>query len=266
MRGNCCSDQAKNASTFGLLCVLARGKPQIGRLARDLAFDVAERADPVQGFAGDLGVGCRPDVMEVTPQMRPTRRLTEPGGPVWFRFVAFGMALAAVRRANDPPDRLLIRLTLKDAAGLPEMLVDVVFLPVRGEAIERPRRCSTRPGALAIVIIREISGVARHATGYRRSGRSTMKPTGFRRMNHPTRAGGAPPVGFWRSTCLTSVPPDPFVGQTIPRTVYLASSPLAHVRDAAGEIDPNASARPDHAVSTTRINRASMPASIAPSK
>ena len=111
MRGNCCSDQAKNASTFGLLCVLARGKPQIGRLARDLAFDVAERADPVQGFAGDLGFGCRPDVMEVTPQMRPTGRLTEPGGPVWFRFVAFGIALAAIRRANDPPDCLLILLT-----------------------------------------------------------------------------------------------------------------------------------------------------------
>ena len=76
------------------------------------------------------------------------------------------------------------------------MLVDVVFLPVRGEAIERPRRCSTRPGALAIVIIREISGVARHATGYRRSGRSTMKTRGFRRMNHPTRAGGAPRSGL----------------------------------------------------------------------
>ena len=41
---------------------------------------------------------------------------------------------------------------------------------------------------------------------------------------------------------------------------------LSHVRDAAGEIDPNPSPRPDHAVSAKRINRARTAASMAPSK
>ncbi len=92
-------------------------------------------ANPVQRLPGDFGFGGSPDVMKVAAQMRPTRRLTEPGSPVGFGFVKLGIAFIAIR--------------LKDAAGLPEMLVDVVFLPVRGEVIDRPRWRRTRPRALA---------------------------------------------------------------------------------------------------------------------
>ena len=72
--------------------------------------------------------------MKVAAQMRPTRRLTEPGSPVGFGFVKLGIAFIAI--------------SLKDSSCLLEMLVDVFFLPIRGEVIDGPRRRRTRPRAL----------------------------------------------------------------------------------------------------------------------
>lgn len=43
----------------------------------DLAFDVVERADTVESFAGDARFVGRPDIVEGAPQVRPTGRFTE---------------------------------------------------------------------------------------------------------------------------------------------------------------------------------------------
>ena len=48
-------------------------------------------------------------------------------------------------------------------------------------------------------IIREVLRVARHATDHHRSGRNAIKTRVFRRINHPTRAGGAPQSGLRQS-------------------------------------------------------------------
>lgn len=75
-----------------------------------------------------------PDVMEVTAQMRRAGGFAEPGSSIGFGFVEFGIALVAV--------------SLEDASCSPEMIVNMVFLPVRGEVIDRARRCCPRPRAL----------------------------------------------------------------------------------------------------------------------
>ncbi|SDW21343.1 hypothetical protein SAMN05444006_10294 [Allgaiera indica] len=38
-----------------------------GGLADDLAFDVVEFPDPVEGLAGNVGPGCLSDIVEVAP-------------------------------------------------------------------------------------------------------------------------------------------------------------------------------------------------------
>ena len=81
----------------------AHRETHIGSLTRDVAFDVVECPDPVQRRAGDLGFGRRPDIVEVTTQMRPTGCLAEPASSISFRFVKLRIAFVAVRRANDPP-------------------------------------------------------------------------------------------------------------------------------------------------------------------
>ena len=101
----------------------ARRKAQISGLTRDFAFYVVERPDPVQSLTGDLGFGCRPDVMKVAAQMRPTGCFTEPGSPVGFGVVKLGIAL--------------VTISLEDASGSLEMLVDVFFQIGRASCRER---------------------------------------------------------------------------------------------------------------------------------
>ena len=48
-------------------------------------------------------------------------------------------------------------------------------------------------------VIREILGIAGHATDYHTSGQNAIKTSAFRRINHPTRAGGAPQSGLRQS-------------------------------------------------------------------
>ncbi|KIC37258.1 hypothetical protein RA26_08210 [Leisingera sp. ANG-M7] len=57
--------------------LLTRRLAQLGGLTGDLLFSVAEFAVPVGGLPYDLRPARLPDIMEVTPQMRPSRRLPE---------------------------------------------------------------------------------------------------------------------------------------------------------------------------------------------
>ena len=56
---------------------LACGKTDRGGMTGDLPLDVVERADTVERFAGDRGFGLVPFVMEVAPQVGPTRCLLQ---------------------------------------------------------------------------------------------------------------------------------------------------------------------------------------------
>ena len=104
--------------------LLARGETDLGGLSVDLALDVVERADTIQRLARDGGFRLVPCVMEVAPQMRPAGRLLQTGRAVGAGFVKLGIALVAIG--------------LQDAARLGEMPMDVLLLPVRGEAVDRP--------------------------------------------------------------------------------------------------------------------------------
>src|SRR6056297_262154 len=72
--------------------------------------------------------------MEVAAQMCPAGRLAEPGGAVRAGVVELGIALVAVG--------------LQDAAALAQVLADVLFLPVRSEAVDGAWRCRPRPWPL----------------------------------------------------------------------------------------------------------------------
>lgn len=66
--------------------------------------------------------------------MSPTGGLAQVGRPVGVRTVKLGIALVAIG--------------LEDAAGVGQMAMDVLFLPVRREGIDRPGRRGACPGAL----------------------------------------------------------------------------------------------------------------------
>ena len=90
--------------------LLSRNKAVLGGLTVDLALDVVERADAGQCLARDCGFRLVPFVVEVTPQMRPTRRLLQTGCAVGIRLIKLGVALVAVG--------------LQDAAGFGQMAMD----------------------------------------------------------------------------------------------------------------------------------------------
>jgi hypothetical protein len=52
---------------------LADGKPLIGVLAGDFGFDIVERTNAVERFAGDGRFGAGPQIVEIPAQMRPAR-------------------------------------------------------------------------------------------------------------------------------------------------------------------------------------------------
>lgn len=112
---------------------LPGGKADISRLAGDFAFDVVKRANAVQRLAGDGGFGLAPFVVEITPQMRPACRLAQAGRSVSVWRVEFGIAL--------------ISISLQDAASVGQMAMDVFFLPIRREGVDRAgwRRARPRP-------------------------------------------------------------------------------------------------------------------------
>ena len=72
------SHHRRKASTFGRLSSLAHGVADLARLAVDGGLDVVERADPLQRIPRDGAVRRLPDVMEVSPQVGPARRLADP--------------------------------------------------------------------------------------------------------------------------------------------------------------------------------------------
>jgi hypothetical protein len=98
----------------------------LSRLAIDVAFDVRELAEPVARFAGDLGLGRRSKVVEVTPQVSPAGSFAQMRYTIGIKLVKRSIALVAIR--------------LKDAAGIGQIGHDMLFLPVRCEPIDRSRR------------------------------------------------------------------------------------------------------------------------------
>ena len=131
-------------STMGLSDSMALGCGS----AADLRLDVVERADPVQRRAGDVRLGALPDVVKVTAQMRPAGGFAELRGTSRIRLIQVSEPATGVRRANDPPDRLLTLLTLQDALALLEVLAGVFTLAIGREVIGHARGCCPRPGAL----------------------------------------------------------------------------------------------------------------------
>lgn len=94
----------------------------VSRLTVDAAFYVVELADPVERLAGDVGLGRDPKIVEVAPQVRPTTgSFPETGGSIRFWGVKFGIDLVVVR--------------LQNTAGIGQMALDMLFLPVRCDGI-----------------------------------------------------------------------------------------------------------------------------------
>ncbi|MHC2354713.1 hypothetical protein ACVMB3_004234 [Sinorhizobium meliloti] len=125
-----------DAQGFDLCCavLLTSSKADIGRLACNVALDVVKRADTVESLARDLGFVRGPDIMEVTSPMRPAGRFPEAAYAVRSWLIKLPIAFVAV--------------SLKDAACLPEVTVDVLFLPVGSKVVDRSRWSSARPGTL----------------------------------------------------------------------------------------------------------------------
>ncbi len=119
---------------FCLAVLLPRGEADIGRLTHNLTFNVVKRADTVESLACDLGFIRGPDILEVASPVCPAGGLTEAGCPIPSRVIQLAVAFVAI--------------SLKDAACLFEVTVDVLFLPVGGEVIDRTRWSHTRPGTL----------------------------------------------------------------------------------------------------------------------
>ena len=89
----------------GARVLLARSLSQCPRLAGNLALYVVEPTDPIEGLSPVLGLRGFPDIMEVAPQVRPTRGLAE--------------LAAAIRTRCLEQVEAGIRICLKDAmAGL----------------------------------------------------------------------------------------------------------------------------------------------------
>ena len=88
---------------------LASRKADVGGLTGDFALDIIDRTDTVQRLAGDGRFGFAPLIVEITPQVRPTRRLTQPGRSISVRSIELGIALVGI--------------SLQDAAGLGQMVM-----------------------------------------------------------------------------------------------------------------------------------------------
>ena len=114
--------------------LLTDRKTDICRVTSDFAFDIVKRTDAVERLAGDGRFRLVPFVMEVATQVGPTSRLAQAGRPVWVRIVKLGITL--------------VTIGLQDAAGLGQMAMDVFFLPIRREGIDRTGRRCACPGAL----------------------------------------------------------------------------------------------------------------------
>jgi len=69
--------------------LLARGFAGFSGLTRKLALDVIEHTDHGKGLPRDLGFGCAPDIMKVTPQMGPAGCVAHRHGPRCVRFLTF---------------------------------------------------------------------------------------------------------------------------------------------------------------------------------
>ena len=106
-----------------------------GASAADLRLDVIKRADPVEGLAGDFGLGGLPDVVKVAAQMRPACGLPELRGAVESCLIQILESAVGVRRENSPPDCFLILLTPQDPSALLEMLSWVLALVIGREVI-----------------------------------------------------------------------------------------------------------------------------------
>ncbi len=102
---------------------LACGKADISRLTGDFALDFIECADTVQRLAGDGGFGFAQFVMEITPQMRPARCLAQPGCSIRGWIIELGIPLVSI--------------SLQDAVSVGQMAMDVFFLPIRREGVDR---------------------------------------------------------------------------------------------------------------------------------
>jgi len=112
----------KEGRDLRLAQFLARGHTDIRGPAIDVALNVVKLADPVERFAGDLGFGRGPKIVEVTPQVGPAGRLLQTGHTIEFRRVKLGIALVTVR--------------LQDAADVGQMGQDMLFLPIRCKPID----------------------------------------------------------------------------------------------------------------------------------
>ncbi len=100
---------------FCLAVLLTRGEADIGRLTRNLTFDVPKRGDTVEGLACDLGFIRGQDIVEVASPVCPAGCFTEAGCPIPSRVIQLAIAFVAI--------------SLKDAPCLFEVPVDVLFRP-----------------------------------------------------------------------------------------------------------------------------------------
>lgn len=74
-------------SHHGAGVLLARSLAQRRRLTGDLALDIVDLADPVEGLPRDLGLRALPNIVEVAPQMRPACCLSELAAAIRALFV-----------------------------------------------------------------------------------------------------------------------------------------------------------------------------------
>lgn len=102
---------------LGAGVLLSRGLSKLGRLTRNLPFNITGSPDPIERLPCDLGRCGFPGIAEVAPKMWPAGGLTELAAAVRARFIEI-----AETRADD---------RLKDAATALQVLPGMLPAPIR---------------------------------------------------------------------------------------------------------------------------------------
>ena len=112
----------KEGRNFGSAEFLPRGKTVARCTAVNVALDIVKCANLVQRLAGDPGFVRSPDIVEVTPEVRPTGCFLQSRLPIGVKGIKLGIAFISIR--------------LQDAAGVCQLALDMDLFPIRGKRVE----------------------------------------------------------------------------------------------------------------------------------
>lgn len=98
----------------------------VSGLAGNVTLGITGRADPVEGFVGNIRLGRGQKIMEVASQMRPTGRFAQTLHTIGIKLLEPGITPVTVR--------------LQNAASTCQMAENMLLLPVRCGPIDSTGR------------------------------------------------------------------------------------------------------------------------------